>query len=135
MRIYLRRFCRLLLPVGIFLAPNCFGQVSDTLYSPAGRIRFTFQLTDSSPVYSVWYANTPLIVASPLTLVFNGSAGGAQGSASEARGSARRSGDTPSVIGPGLQLLTPIHRQGRDEYTLPIGKNSSVHDRFNESMF
>ena len=88
------------------------------LYSPDGKIRFVFQLTDSCPTYSVWYANTPLIVASPLTLVFRESG----------------NGPTSSVIGPGLQMLDPSVREGRDEYTLPIGKNSKVDDRFNETI-
>ncbi len=105
-----RCFYGLLLLVGIFPAPDCFGQTADTLHSPDGRIRFLFGLTDSCPVYSVWYANAPLIVASPLTLVFR-----------------------ESVFGPNLKLHPPIHRAGLDEYTLSIGKNSSVHDRFNES--
>ena len=105
-----RCFYGLLLLAGIFPALDCFGQTADTLHSPDGRIRFLFGLTDSCPVYSVWYANAPLIVASPLTLVFR-----------------------ESVFGPNLKLHPPIHRAGLDEYTLPIGKNSSVHDRFNES--
>src|SRR6185437_2098000 len=110
MRMCHRCFCGLLLLAGIFLTPDCFGQTADTLHSPDGKIRFSFRLTDSCPVYSVWYANTPLIVASPLTLVFR-----------------------ESVFGPNLKLHPPIHREGLDEYTLPIGKNSSVRDRFNES--
>ncbi len=97
------------------MASTCSGSPLE-LRSPDGNIRFAFQLTDSCPVYSVWYGNTRLIVASPLSLVF------------------RESGNNPSssVFGPGLHALEPIYREGKDEYTLPIGKNSSVHDRFNE---
>ena len=115
-------FRGLLLLTGIFLALACSGKELD-LHSPDGKIRFAFQLTDSCPTYSVWYANAPLIVASPLTLVFRESANGSHESGNSLRS---------SVFGPGVHMLDPIYRESQDEYTLPIGKNSSVSDRFNE---
>jgi alpha-glucosidase len=115
MQMQMRHFRGIFLLTGVFLASTCAGKTLD-MHSPDGMIRFTFRLTDACPVYSVWYGNTALIVASPLTLVF------------------RESGNDPSssVFGPGLHMLDPIYREGRDEYTLPIGKNSIVNDRFNE---
>jgi alpha-glucosidase len=120
----LRHFHALLLQMGLFLTSACSAKQID-LHSPDGKIRFAFQLTDSCPTYSIWYADAPMIVASPLTLVFHESANGSH-----------ESGNSPSssVIGPGLQMLDPIYREGLDEYKLPIGRNSSVSDRFNESV-
>ncbi len=111
----LRHLRGLFLLASVSLASVCVAKTVE-LHSPDGKIRFVLTVTDSAPVYSVWYANTPLIVASPLTLDFY------------------ESGNSPSssVIGPHLHLLDPIYREGRDEYTLPIGRNSSVSDRFNE---
>jgi len=136
MRMHLRRLHRLLVPTALLLVLTCEANTPE-LHSPDGKIRFTFELTDSCPVYSVWYANTPLIVASPLTLVFRGSGNvtGRSGNGSDVSGNVSTvSGNEAreSVLGPGLRLLDPVYREGQDEYTLPIGKNSSVHDRFNE---
>ena len=111
---FLRHFHDLFLLAAILLASARPATAQD-LHSPDGKIRFVLTVTDSTPVYSVWYVNIPLIVASPLTLVF-------------------QNGPSPSVIGPGLQMLDPIYREGLDEYTLPIGRNNSVSDRFNESV-
>lgn len=114
---HLRHIRVLLLSLAILLNTACPAQVMHTLHSPDGKIRFSLRLTDSCPTYSVWYANTPLIVASPLTLVFRESGNGANG----------------SVFGPRLKIaFNPIYRESHDEYKLPIGKNSSVNDRFNE---
>ena len=120
----LRHFHGLLLLMGIFLPSICSAKDPE-LHSPDLKIRFTFQLTDSCPTYSVWYANIPLIVASPLTLVFR-----------ESENGSHESGNRPSssVIGPGLHMLDPVYREGLDEYTLPIGRNSSVSDKFNEAV-
>ena len=120
----LRHFHGLLLLTGISLASACSAKEPE-LHSPDGKIRFAFQLTDSCPIYSIWYADAPMIVASPLTLVFH-----------ESENGSHESGNRPSssVIGPGLHMLDPIYREGRDEYTLPIGRNSSVSDRFNEAV-
>jgi alpha-glucosidase len=124
MHMALRHFHGLLLLTGISLASACSAKEPE-LHSPDGKIRFAFQLTDSCPIYSIWYADAPMIVASPLTLVFHESANGSH-----------ESGNRPSssVIGPGLHMLDPIYREGLDEYKLPIGRNSSVSDRFNESV-
>src|SRR5579872_3591292 len=87
-----------------------------TLSSPDGKIRFSFVLTGNFPVYSVWYGETALIASSPLELVF-------------------REPGTPygtSLFGPALRILHPVYREGEDNYSLPVGRNSMVHDRYKE---
>jgi alpha-glucosidase len=120
----LRHLRGLFLLAAVSLTFVCSAKTID-IQSPDGKIRFAFQLTDSCPTYSIWYADAPMIVASPLTLVFHESANGSHGS-----------GNSPSssVIGPQLQMLDPIYHEGRDEYTLPVGRNSSASDRFTESV-
>jgi alpha-glucosidase len=98
-----------------FLSLSSSGKALE-MHSPDGKIRFEFQLTDSCPTYNVWYENTPLIVASKLTLVFRGSAGNS----------------STSALGAGLRMLDPTYRESHDQYTLPIGRNAIVDDRFNE---
>ena len=87
-----------------------------SLSSPDGRIRFTFLLTDSFPVYNVWYQGISLIASAPLELVFR-----------EADHAA-----TTSRFGPALRVKGPVYREGKDDYSLPVGRNSTVHDRYNE---
>jgi len=64
MHMALRHFHGLLLLTGISLASACSAKEPE-LHSPDGKIRFAFQLTDSCPIYSIWYADAPMIVASP----------------------------------------------------------------------
>src|ERR1700753_494029 len=85
MRMHLRHIRALLLLLGIALISTCQAQVIKTIHSPNGKIRFALYLTDSCPTYSVWYVNTPLIVASPLTLVF-GESGEGSGSSDNGSG-------------------------------------------------
>jgi len=83
--------------------------------SPDGNIRVIIQVTDSLPVYSVEYKGTPLVDASPLDLVF------------------KEPGTRPtSFFGPGL-IVHSTTREGVDNYTLPVGRNSRVSDRYTES--
>jgi alpha-glucosidase len=87
-----------------------------TLSSPDANIRFSFLITDSFPVYNVWYGQTSLIASSPLYLVF------------------RETGHAGEKyrFGPALRILRPVYREGEDTYSLPVGRNSMVHDRYNE---
>ena len=87
-----------------------------TLTSPDGNIRVTVQPTDSFPVYSIKYKDVPVVEAAPLDLVFKepGVTTGA------------------SFFGPGL-LIHAATREGTDNYTLPVGRNSQVNDHYNES--
>ena len=99
----------------MLLTTACSGK-EIVLSSPDGHLHFAFQPGDSLPTYSVWFENRPVIVASPLSLVFQES------------GNIRSS----PVTGPGLHVLTPVYREGLDEYTLPVGRNNKVSDQFNE---
>jgi alpha-glucosidase len=85
------------------------------LSSPDGNIGVLVRLTDSFPVYSVEYKGTELVDASPLDLVFS------------------EPGTPPaSFFGRGLVVHSST-REGIDSYTLPVGRNSQVSDRYNES--
>jgi alpha-glucosidase len=86
-----------------------------SLSSPDGNIRLMIQPSDSFPCYSVSYKGIQLIDSSPLDLVF------------KEPGYARAS----SFFGPGL-LVHPSYREGADTYTLPVGRNSRVDDRYTE---
>src|ERR1700754_4745922 len=100
------------LPGAFFLSFTCFaGNIE--LGSPDGNIRVIVRPTDSFPVYSVFYKGTMLVDASPLNLVFR-----------EPRAAA--------FFGPGL-LVHSSTRAGTDSYTLPVGRNKIVNDRYNES--
>jgi len=83
------------------------------LISPDKHIRVLVQPTDSCPVYSVFYEGTMLVDASPLSLVFE-----------EQKSS--------PFFSAGLRMRSTA-REGIDSYTLPVGRNSQVNDRYNES--
>jgi alpha-glucosidase len=118
MQLLLRRFHGLLLCMGALLVTSTCSGKEITLSSPDGLLHFSFQAGDSLPVYGLRYGDRTVIVASPLSLVFRESG----------------SSHSSSVFGPGLHVLTPVYREGLDEYTLPVGKNSQVHDPFNECI-
>ncbi|GGB05043.1 alpha-glucosidase [Puia dinghuensis] len=106
---------RLLFCIGA-LALNLACLATDlTLTSPDGNIRVVFRPTDSFPCYSVWYKGVPVVDSSPLDLIF------------------KEPGNTPpaSFFGRGL-LIHPVYREGADSYTLPVGRNSTVSDRYTE---
>ncbi|HEY4109539.1 glycoside hydrolase family 97 protein [Puia sp.] len=86
------------------------------LHSPDGNIRVVVRLTDSVPLYSVFYKAMPIVDASPLDLVFKepGAPGGA------------------SFFGRGM-LIRSGSREGVDSYTLPIGRNRRVSDSYHET--
>ena len=85
------------------------------LTSPDKHIRVLILPTDSCPVYSVFYDETMLIDSSPLDLVFQ-----------------EPGIKAASFFSAGLQIHS-ITREGLDHYTLPVGRNSQVNDRYNES--
>ena len=101
--------------VVLLISSSCFAQPI-TLQSPNGTIRWTFGRGEKLPVYSVTYGGKPVISASPLDLFF------------------LETGDSrpSSPFGNGWLAAPPIYRQGEDDYTLPVGRNSVVHDRYNE---
>ena len=98
------------------------------LSSPDGRIRVIVQLTDSLPLYSVQYDGVPLIDASPLDLVFREP--GSAASSSLPHGQDRST--AASFFRPGM-IVHSSSREGIDNYTLPVGRNSRVSDRYKES--
>jgi alpha-glucosidase len=71
---------------------------------------------DSLPAYSIQYEGMTLVDASPLDLVF------------------KEPGNSPGAgfFHPGMSIHS-ASREGEDSYTLPVGRNSQVHDRYNES--
>ena len=99
----------------LLVSSSCFAQPI-TLRSPDGNIRFAFGRGDKLPVYSVWYREKPVISASPLNLFFLETGTNRPSSPFE---TAWRTG-------------TLVYREGQDDYTLPVGRNSVVHDRYNE---
>jgi alpha-glucosidase len=92
------------------LSPVTRAQKNISLTSPDGNLRFVFRLTDSVPGYSVSYKGRNILDPSPLTLSFEGSA----------------------PFGRGLAAPSPHFSEGEDNYTLIVGKTSSVHDRYRQ---
>ncbi len=93
----------------VFSLPT-FAQKKIQLKSPDGNIIFSFQLTDSLPVYTVTFKGKILIKPSSLSLSFE------------------KSGD----FGKGLKLNKAIFINGQDEYSLVVGKTKKVHDYYEE---
>jgi alpha-glucosidase len=106
----------LVLILTLLVSAACAGK-EVRLASPDGRIRFVLRVTDSLPVYTVYYNNTTLIEASPLDLSLL------------EPGESRPS----SPFGPGVILHSPVMREGEDHYTLVVGKTSEVRDRYEEA--
>ncbi|HLZ86485.1 MAG TPA: glycoside hydrolase family 97 protein, partial [Puia sp.] len=106
---------RLLSGIGALLISACCLASDLDLSSPDGNIRITWHPTDSFPCYSVRYKGVILVDQGPLDLVFR--------EPGEAR--------PASFFGPGM-LIRPAYREGTDAYTLPVGRNSRVNDRYNE---
>ncbi|HVU58607.1 MAG TPA: glycoside hydrolase family 97 protein [Puia sp.] len=79
--------------------------------SPDGRLRWAFHLTDSCPSYSVSFNGETIVDWSALRLAF------------------RDGGE----FGRGLVVRGASFRKGEDDYTLVVGKTSSVHDEYNEA--
>jgi alpha-glucosidase len=84
--------------------------------SPDGNLEVEFALTDRFPAYSILYKGIRLIDSSPLDLVFAGP------------GATHPS----SFFRPGM-LIHQASREGVDNYSLPVGRNSRVSDRYNET--
>ena len=106
------------LPISIavlLISSSCFAQ-QITFSSPNGTLRYAFGRGEKLPVYSVWFGDRPVIRASPLDLFF------------------LETGDNrpSSPFATGWRTGTPVYREGQDDYSLPVGRNSSVHDRYNE---
>jgi alpha-glucosidase len=139
------RFSRPPLCIAVLLTScSCFAQPT-TLRSPNGNIRWVFEQTDRLPAYSVWYGGKLVISASPLDLLFLEN-GDTRPSSPFGNGPGAPAGDTlksrmgagfvagAGAPGParGWRTGVAVYREGKDDYTLPVGRNSVVHDRYNE---
>src|SRR5882762_9211931 len=91
-------------------SPATLAQKKISMVSPDGNIRFSFRLTDSLPCYSVSYKGKNLLEPSPISLSFEGAA----------------------PFGRDLDAPSPRFSEGEDNYTLVVGKTSSVHDRYRQ---
>jgi alpha-glucosidase len=74
------------------------------LSSPDGEIRFTLELTDKVPIYSISYKKKPLINNSPLSFVFDNGA-----------------------FGEKLKIGKTVFTTEEETYDLIVGKNKTVH--------
>ncbi len=83
------------------------------LKSPDGKLVFSFRVTPQAPLYRVDFYGQPVVAASSLGLVF------------------RENG----AFGVGLQLLHAQLSKTDESYALPVGKNSLVHNRYNQAVF
>ncbi|QKG58089.1 glycoside hydrolase family 97 protein [Hymenobacter sp. BRD128] len=100
----------LLLVAGWLLATSAFAQKLLTLRSPDGQLTYRFRLTPQAPVYAVDFQGKPVVVASPLGLVFQ--QGGAWGA--------------------GLQLVSAQASATDNFYTLQVGKASRVRNHYRQ---
>ena len=94
----------------LILSLPTFAQKKIRLKSPDGNIIFSFQLTDSLPVYSTTFKGKAIIKSSSLSLSF------------------AKGGD----FGKGLIINKPVFRKGEDDYSLVVGKTKKVHDYYDE---
>ncbi|MDP4252324.1 MAG: glycoside hydrolase family 97 N-terminal domain-containing protein, partial [Bacteroidota bacterium] len=81
-----------------------------SLEAPDKRIVFSFDLVNGSPEYSVRFNNRALIEHSPLSLSF----------------------EHNDAWGVNLMAERAVFTNGEDNYTLPAGKTSRVHDIYKE---
>jgi alpha-glucosidase len=81
-----------------------------SLASPDKKILFVFNLTTGHPEYSVSFNKHPLIEHSSLSLSF----------------------EDNDEWGSGLTMDRVVFSEGEDNYTLPAGKTSQVHDFYKE---
>ncbi|HZE85595.1 MAG TPA: glycoside hydrolase family 97 protein [Puia sp.] len=110
--------------VALAASPAAFAQKKISLASPDGNIRFTFRLTDSLPCYSVSYKRKNLLDPSPLSLTLSDMRSGTLSPA----------GFLSDDASFGRNLATPSAHfsEGEDNYSLVVGKTSSVHDRYRQ---
>lgn len=95
----------------MFCPAILFAQKKVTVSSPSKEISFSFHTEDGHPEYSVSYKGKALIQSSRLGLTFAGN----------------------DVFGDHIETRPATYRQGIDDYTLPEGKTSKVHDIYNEA--
>ena len=89
-----------------------FAQKKITITSPDKQLTFYFEVSGGHPVYSVAYKKNTLVTKSQLGLTFmdNG------------------------IFGNDIKTGKAILRNGLEDYNLPLGKTSKVHDTYREAM-
>ena len=102
--------------VGIVILLNCFhflfAQKKVTVFSPDKQITFVFNITSGHPEYEVTYKNKKLVDHSTLGLTFAGD----------------------DFFGNNLKTGSITLTDGIDDYELPEGKTSKVHDAYKEVL-
>src|ERR1700730_6757046 len=83
-----------------------FAQKKINLVSPNGKIHFAFSRATKGPSYSVQFNGKTLIDPSSISLSFA----------------------DKDDLGKDLMRGTPVFSEGEDNYSLPAGKTSMVHD-------
>lgn len=106
----MRNFKILLITFLLTIPILVFARKNIKLASPDGRIVFTFQLTDSLPVYSVTFKGKTIIEPSALSLSFESS----------------------GTFGEEVKINKAVFRKGEDAYSLVVGKTKHVHDYYRE---
>ena len=94
----------------LIVSLNTSAQKSIELKSPDGNIVFKFQRTKSLPVYTVIFKGKTIIEPSSLSLSF----------------------EKGGEFGEDLKINKPIFRNGKDDYSLIVGKIKKVHDYYKE---
>ena len=96
--------------VSIVCSTASFAQRNTVVTSPNGEIRFTFGLLHNKPEYAVMYKGEWLLTHSGIGLTFINN----------------------DSFGNTLKLLPAKVSDGTDDYTLPAGKTSKVHELYRE---
>jgi alpha-glucosidase len=87
-------------------------QKTTKISSPDKQLVFTFESASGHPQYSVIYKNKHLVGNSTLGLTFTGN----------------------DFFGNDIQTGRTVFSDGVDDYVLPLGKASEVHDTYKEAM-
>ena len=107
---FMNSLAKYLLALLIMPVSAVLGQKPVRLASPSGSLVFQWKLAGGIPEYSVEFKGKQLIINSPLGLVFEGD----------------------DYFGKKLDMPHPLFSSGEDDYTLPAGKCSHVHDFYRE---
>ncbi len=109
----MNRIASAFLLLSLVISAQLAAQSKVRLYSPDKKIFFEFKVTAGGPEYSVRYNNQLLIDHSKLSLSFV----------------------NKDEWGTGLIIAAPgIFTHGEDNYSLPAGKTSNVHDFYEEVL-
>src|SRR6476661_4621444 len=95
----------------LFVCCKIYSQTTQ-LSSPDKTIRFQFERKQQSPFFSIYYKNTPVITASPLSLCFD-----------------------KDSFGTRTAMDKPVFTSGVEIYDLVVGKSRHVNDPYNEVLF